>query len=676
MVKLVKGICIWGVCFAMTLILCWEASEWLHARRYPTESAAESYLRKQLGGRTMTTAQEQLVRRAVDRDALLAMLAVDSAQKQNQSPWDALDQPPTPELDIEKFVLDKGMKGEITKLNAVPFVNSTLAVWSMLNEADPKEAKRYLDEVKKCNREEFVNVAADPSYTLIKSNLAEEYQSDFQKNQRMLTPLLAMAPTTEWNELLAKFQRAQPRVGQLLAEFGRTYGLVYMLHLDSVKELENSGLSEKEAIEFVGPNAGAIQDLKAKHVEWTVCVDRLKKNAGPMEKSLFRIACGDPAVFWLMAHDSANESSRALRILQRYAGTELPAVLLKYGKDPTQLDAAMEALIRFDNEHDPDPKKRQSAAKLLNHYQDDVAFKDSLAKHGAVLIPALSVGGPDALAQIRANPKDIYKSVDKDGKPKGTSLWTYFPGGSFAYVINEKVNGRTVTWSELGWAAADLALLVPVGGEAAVGIKALLNGERVASEGLVKTAAETAGKETEEVLIEGLGKSTVEIIPSIVGVGAALESRSVLRSAGLILIEQSGRVIAFMARTAASHPIITVGLAAAVLYGVNSSFREMVDKSASGAGHIAASIAVGIPGQIIGGVWEELQSLARRLPAPAYYSLLGVLAIVVVIVPIYLLKLLLRPVYVLTIGPILSFAKRPWAALVSKTRQLTPKSSS
>ena len=151
---------------------------------------------------------------------------------------------------------------------------------------------------------------------------------------------------------------------------------------------------------------------------WTVYVDRLEKTNGPNGKSLFRAACADPAVFWLISHDHSDGNSRSLQILQRYAGTELPAILLKYGQDQKLLDAAFEALLKFDNDQDPSSTKRQAAAKFLSRYQDDEAFKESLLKHGAILIPALSAGGPDALAQIRTNPNDIYKFVDKDGHAK------------------------------------------------------------------------------------------------------------------------------------------------------------------------------------------------------------------------------------------------------------------
>ena len=50
-------------------------------------------------------------------------------------------------------------------------------------------------------------------------------------------------------------------------------------------------------------------------------------------------------------------------------------------------------------------------------------------------------------------------------------------------------------------------------GTAAVGAKALLNGEKVASEGRVKALTEAAEqKEAEEILVEGVGKSTGKFV--------------------------------------------------------------------------------------------------------------------------------------------------------------------
>ena len=66
-----------------------------------------------------------------------------------------------------------------------------------------------------------------------------------------------------------------------------------------------------------------------------------------------------PAVFWLISHDHSDDNSHALQILQRYAGTELPEILLKYGQDQKLPEAAFEALLKFDNDQGPSSNKRK-----------------------------------------------------------------------------------------------------------------------------------------------------------------------------------------------------------------------------------------------------------------------------------------------------------------------------
>src|SRR4029079_17631471 len=131
----------WGIGLALTVTVGWEIYEWLHARRYPHETVAESYLKNRLG--EMTSDQERVVRHAVDHDFLLAMLVATSAQNGGQSPWDALGQiakqSPTPVLAVQKQALSAGVEGKIRKDDAAPFVDSLLAVRTLLNDHAARE---------------------------------------------------------------------------------------------------------------------------------------------------------------------------------------------------------------------------------------------------------------------------------------------------------------------------------------------------------------------------------------------------------------------------------------------------------------------------------------------------------------------------------------------------------
>jgi hypothetical protein len=663
--------------FLLAILPAWLLFSFFYAQRHPRETIAEEYLRQRLG--EMTHAQQSAVRAAVHRDPLLAMLAVTSAQQSNSSTWQAVAnvaaQAPSQTMQVQRLALDAALAGEMSRPEAVRFVNSTLSLWGILEDASPADASHYLAETQRLSPEEYFNAASDPSYAMIVSRLESRYRATFRANQRTLTPLLAMSPPEQWNELLGQFERAQPRVTEILEDpkLGRTFGLVYMLQLELIKPLEQAGIPEIEAINFVGINAPVLREFAKDHPDWIALVLRMRQLSGSKSQSLLRAASEDPALFWLVAHAAADQRDAAFSILQNYAGTDLPAVLLKYGGDSKLLAAAIDALARFDNDSDPDPAKRQTAAKFLNRYQDDEAFKEALARHGGVLVPALSCGGRDALAQIRKNPSDISKWVDATGRPRKTPLWTYIPGGNIVFAVREKVNGRTVTWGELGWAAVDAVILVPVVGETAIAARTVMVGERAGGEALVEVAAASAAKESEQIAVEDIAAEqvaksgsqglVVESVRSTAQIGATLEARTLLKAAGAKIVSGFGETMRMMVGFAKSHPLIASAATLGVLLAVfpetgeiGRKLRQVLNDAARGTAKTLGSITAAIPGNAIEGMWDEIQSLIKRRPmlAPVYYALLVALVLWMVIVPMYLLKRLVRPLYLFLAAPVAS----------------------
>jgi len=663
--ELLKAIVSWAACvIVLAAIPAYFAYRYLQEQRHPREALAENYLRSRLPD--MTADQESLVRRAVDDDPLLAMFVVASAQRQNQSPWEPLARADDPSqmLSVPRRALEEGIAGKLGKQQAAGFVDATLQTWAILADADKVEADAYLDQTRQLSPEELPLAAKNPAYALMVSRIDPRYRADFRDHQDILTPLLVATASDQWNNLLAKFQQAEPRVVEIFNDpsMGRLYGTTYLLESDLVRELEGAGVALKQAIEFVGPNAAVIREFKKDHREWAAIVAKFcdttaDHEAAPGKKlSIFAWACADPAVFWLIAHDASVDGHEAAIVLQRYAGTDLPAVLLKYGKAPEMLRNAIDALLRFDNQMDADPRKRQAAAHMLSDYQDDVPFKDSLQTVGSVLVPAIFYGGSDALAQIRKNPPDLYKNVDENGKPKGTPFWTYIPGGNIAFVIREKVNGRTLAWGEIGWAAVDAVLLIPAGGEILMAGKGLLATD-AAGEALVKVAGE-AGSESlgEEIAIEGTGGMLVrETVAASSRIGAVVESRTLLARAGIKLVEGAEQSVTWAARLARLYPRASLSIAAlslAALFPAQAGkvarrVREVIVQAINGTAETLGNVIAAALGMVIDGMWDEIQSLSRRQPmlAPVYYLLFMALLFWIVVVPLYMLKVLLKPVY-------------------------------
>jgi hypothetical protein len=281
------------------------------------------------------------------------------------------------------------------------------------------------------------------------------------------------------------------------------------------------------------------------------------------------------------------------------------------------------------------------------------------------LIPALSAGGPDALAQIRANSHDITKWIDGEGRPRKTPLWTYIPGGNIVYAIGEKVHGRTVTWGELGWAAVDTVMLVPVVGGATAGVKALLAGERSAGEALVDVSSKAGGEAAveEAVIGEAAGELGAQGARSGAMLEAAVESRSLLRAAGVKVVQGFVQTVRTTAALAMRYPKTALALGAATAIalfpGVGQKIEQMLVSGAGSSAKTLGQVMAAVPGGVIEGLWDEIQSLAARHPllAPVYYSLFALLILANVAVSAWLLKRLAHPVYVWIVAPVLALGR-------------------
>jgi len=339
-------------------------------------------------------------------------------------------------------------------------------------------------------------------------------------------------------------------------------------------------------------------------------------------------------------------------VLRRYAGTSVPAlVLIKYGADAKCLAAAIRALYRFDIVTDNRGKKHEHvAAHFLIHYQEHPEFKAALARHGEILIPALSAGGKDALSDIVRNPNDIYKDVNPDGTPKGTPWWTWIPGGSLVYAINEVAEGRTLRFSEVALAIVDLLVLYEVAGTTVrLGTTLIRTGARESGEAAARSlvprglrkAAEAGAHEARICVFPG-GKMTAGETVRLGGKALAMaEASSFLAASGRRVSEKAWLIVKFVGKQIASHPVRSVVLGVATWYVVSK---------------VSAAFGMPIPGPVeIGAdlakrVFEAVLPSVKEIPKglPGWVSwLLTRLAILLlwVAIPLWLLKKLLPPLF-------------------------------
>lgn len=648
--KLIGRIGIWAVVLVAVLAGSWWCKRQLDVRRHPTESMVIGLLEKRLGG--MTPDQRAMVRDLAGQYPIETVLAA------HRDGWEGLDRLRAHGPDMTQKVQVLAFKAGEEQLDqeaAVEFANVSLSLLWAIEEEDAPYAASILDAVHRLSPEEYRNVAFDPSYAQIAPHLETKYREEFRKNQDILTPLLAVATQDEWNAVMGHFQAAQPRAGEIFrdAELGPPFALVYILNRELVQALQAQGVQEQDAISFLGCNADTARLAKEGDPSWAAGIRQMQQDSGPAADdgtamSLFDWACNDPAVYWLIRGDVSPNKDSSRKVLARYAGTVLPTVLtLQYSESPELLRAAIEALARFDNESDPKPERRGTAAQFLCRYHKDGVFKDELRKHGAILIPALGAGGEEDLARIQKNPNDVYKHVDEDGKPKGSPWWTWIPGGNIAIVFREMMEGRTVTFGEWAWAGVDLAILVPVVGQAGKLARPAFAATR---EGL-KAAGKTAGKsvlkrEARSMVAAGIRQGASRLLPRAV---------ASLWAAGRAIGKNAAKIIAGAGALAAKHPVKSL-VAAIMIYsqanpdGARELIRRIVGNIAGPITGVSTELAkalAGLPGKLLVSIWDTIHSLAKKHPmlAPVFYFWFVLLVIVTAALPIIALRVFLRPVY-------------------------------
>jgi hypothetical protein len=622
----------------------WRA---LGERRHPQRADAVRLLEQRLG--RMTPEQARLARTAIDRDPLSALLAAESGG------WERLQHlvatGPDVFARIQRHALDGALRGELDGPTAARFADNAYAQWVLVEQLGADAGAALVEQLTAMSPDECRNVAYDPSYALIAPRLSAPHRETLRQHQEVLTPMLAGADPNQWSGLVDRYQRALPRVGEIARDetLGTLYAQVYMLHSDRVEALKAVGIPEREALDFVGLNAASLRELEALAPPDAVAeqVKRLRNEFGPDGKrSLFAWACWDPAVFWLAVHAQRTAEAQrsaglaaALTILRRYAGEAVPMILSQYAEDDAGFRGAMSALVRFDNFGPGDQESHCVAAKTLSHFQHDDVFKAALARHGARLVPAVTVS-EDALAQIAANPNNIDKFVTPDGQPiAGKPWWTWVPGGSIVYVARELGTGRTTEAGDWVWAGVDVLVFLPIS-RAAMPIRWA---GKAAPEGasLLARSSAAVGRE----------------VAATMGQAVWRESLLLLRQGGIAL----GRGALYLGRKAAEigwrYPLRTTLLSIAVLAAVFPEgtadlldripewFAQRLTKLAQTSGRAMMEL----PGTAINAVWEKARELGQEQPMLAwlFYLLAATLVALIVVCPVALLKWLLPDVFAL-----------------------------
>lgn len=690
--KVVAGVMTVAAAYVLGLLTYRAVYDWRHP---PGREQRIAEMARSRCGDPSVAEHRRILNEAIRKGgALRTLLAIDEEQRAGRAPWERLRAipatQPSPGLLLKEKATWAFLDGKLEADAAAQFTQSSADFHGFIADVDPERAALFLQNTLELSNEECRNAGSDASYAFIASRIAVKYRQSFRQYQEELTPLLLAADPSEWNGLLAAFEAAQPAAARILRDgnLGQTYGLVYVLNHARVEQLKQLGIPEQTAIEFVGVNARTIEHYGGSN--WAEIVKSyLAPNVGPDGKTtLLTWACADPSVYRLLMVDAspapspvikpprdlivlpyimapgiripgqgANANLSALSVLRQYAGTYLPVILIgKYGQSETLLATAIDAICRFDTATDATGKKRERvAASFLSHFQDNPEFKRALGYHGAILIPALSVGGEDYLADIVKNPNNILKHVTPDGQPREKPWWTWVPGGNIVYLGMELWGGLTPTAGEIGWAILDLAVFYGPGARVP-----LLAGEKAAGRALLKSGVRRVGQAgTRRIaLASGKGAGRFAAAETIEMGGRALaieESKSFLRIAGRKTADVAWNLTKAVARFALEHPGITIGTGLVAYFTLfpdhaKKVLNEIIER-------LKKPIIEGIikvltlPGDLIKGIRD---TVIKTVPTPLAPWIYWPLTIVIIgffyfLVPLWVLKKLAPPLHKLVI---------------------------
>jgi hypothetical protein len=136
------------------------------------------------------------------------------------------------------------------------------------------------------------------------------------------------------------------------------------------------------------------------------------------------------------------------------------------------------------------------AIYILNRYSDSELFKKYLKDFslGVRLVPYVAMFEDKGLERLETNRGWLDKYFDTEGNPKQDKWYETLPGGGAVKVAGNWANGYPSEWSELGWAAldvADAALLI-----ASLGTSAPVTTMKTAGTTSVKVGTKTIARDT------------------------------------------------------------------------------------------------------------------------------------------------------------------------------------
>jgi len=300
--------------------------------------------------------------------------------------------------------------------------------------------------------------------------------------------------------VLRESESAPARFAQLLAYYEREKDWVDELLLDVMAVSEASDVNEARQLipDIVGiasdhhprfKTAAKDDQLGAVafflFLEYGDLISRTALRGVPLQEMLDVVfANGDFLEEYWKGKSAAEQAERLVHIRNQkpsvWQGARVSALALRLNEDvPQHADELLEtfgtddlvALLYASYEHEVEyaadcvVKFGDLAIYILNEYCESNVFRTALTRSdvGPRIIPYTAKFGDSGLDRWEENKAWLDRYFQRDGTPIDPEWWTSLPGGAAAHVARNFVKGVPSEWSELGWAAldvADAALLV------------------------------------------------------------------------------------------------------------------------------------------------------------------------------------------------------------------------
>lgn len=249
----------------------------------------------------------------------------------------------------------------------------------------------------------------------------------------------------------------------------------------------------------------------------------------------------------------------AEKLLERFSTDDI--TLFLYTHYEAQLAPAAAALIHFGD----------LAFYLLNKYVDDPSMKPALAnpKIGIRVVPFLARFGEVGFDRLDSDPRWAERYFNPDGTPRKDD-WEWLQSvpilGAPGHVVTNLTQGYPLEWSEIGWAALDVAdgvLLVASFGSSA-GLSAAKQAVKTGGKAVVKRVAKSEAKAvTSQLAKQGAIASTKGLRAQVRQVAKQGLRQSPLRSLSqsIKLAPTGGKyvfAVGYRGFNATVHPMMTL----------------------------------------------------------------------------------------------------------------------